>query len=76
MKKQDLYKVVFGEDQQEEKYKYEGHSFSRSIAGKKYCTRCGLIALNNEFSRWSVDKGCLNNLHPSYKAQRKKTNIF
>lgn len=71
MKKNDLYKAVFGEDCKKESYKYEDHSFSRSISGKQYCTKCGLIALNNTFSRWSVQKGCLSHLHPSYKSKRK-----
>lgn len=76
MKKNELYKAIFNEEYVEEKYKYEGHNFSRSVCGKPYCVKCGLVALNNDFSRWSVDKGCLSHLHPSYKSQKRKTTPF
>jgi len=76
VKKSDLYKIIFGEDYKEEKYKYEPHNFSRTVGGKSYCVKCGLVALNNQFSQWSADKGCMSNLHPSYKSQRSKTNPF
>lgn len=76
MNQKDLYKHVFGEDYKSEAYKYKAHSFKGRVGNKPYCIHCGLVALNNDFSRWAVDKGCLNELHPSYKNQRKKTNPF
>ena len=68
----DLYEELFGERVVKEKYKMEPHSFQGRVGGKAYCTRCGLISLNNEFTRWSTEKGCLSDLHPSYKSQRNK----
>lgn len=69
----ETYKAVFGEDYTQEQYKYEPHSFdnNRRAGGKMYCRFCGLVALNNEFSQWSVRKGCLSDLHPEYKRMRK-----
>jgi hypothetical protein len=72
MKMSQLVKEVFGEESPPQKYKMELHSMSGRINNKSYCSKCGLIALNNNFSRWSVDKGCNSELHPSYKSQRKK----
>lgn len=74
MKKSDLFKAVFGEDYKKETYKYEPCSLTKTIAGKPYCSKCGTVYLNNEFSRWSIDKGCLSDIHPSFKAKRKLTN--
>lgn len=74
MKQSALYEMVFGEKYKKEQYKHEPHSFKEDcrITGKPYCSKCGLIALNNPFTRWSIEKGCLSELHPSYEAQRKK----
>ncbi|AHX01079.1 hypothetical protein M316_0014 [Nitrincola phage 1M3-16] len=69
----DLYEQLFGEKQQKEAYKMEHHQFNGRVGGKAYCTRCGLVSLNNSFTRWAADKGCLNELHPSYKSQRNKS---
>lgn len=71
-----LYEELFGEQRVKETYKFEGHSFKGQIAGKTYCVKCGLFALNNKFSEWAVDKGCLNSLHPSAKSKRQLTNPF
>lgn len=67
---------VFGEASPKQSYKMQGHSFSRTASGKPYCTNCGLMALNNDFSRWSVKHGCNSDLHPSFKAQRRKAIKF
>lgn len=72
MNTSDLYEHVFGEKYVVERYKFESHNFSGRICGKPYCVRCGLIALNNPFSQWSTDKGCLSENHPSYKNVRRK----
>ncbi len=41
--------------------------------GKNVCRRCGLVALNNEFSLWSIRMGCLSEEHPQYQSKRKLT---
>ncbi len=56
-----------------EDYVYEKHDFVFSKPmGKSYCLNCGFVALNNDFSRWANDKGCKNNLHPSFESTRYK----
>jgi len=67
-----LYKEVFGEDLKSEPYKMEDHVFSYRICGKLVCQRCGLVALNNNFTRWSIRMGCRSEDHPNYKSQRNK----
>ncbi len=58
---------------EKEEYKMENHQFVFWKAlGKHYCVKCGLIALNNPLSDWATGKGCLNELHPSYKSTRHK----
>jgi hypothetical protein len=61
-----------------EEYEYQPHKFVFSkAAGKQYCVYCGLVNTNNDFTKWAVNKGCQNALHPSYKSARKKyTNQF
>ncbi len=61
-----------------EDYKHEPHQFVFSRAlGKQYCVKCGLVALNNGFSQWATQKGCMNELHSSYKSTKTKfTNKF
>lgn len=55
-----------------EPYKFEPHNFNaRKIAGKPYCCHCGLVALNNEFTRWAVKMGCNNGDHPQHDTVRK-----
>lgn len=75
MRQTELYEKVFGEKYQKEQYKMEPHSFKEEcrIVGKPYCSKCGLVALNNDFTRWSIDKGCLSELHPQYNSKRKMT---
>lgn len=36
------------------------------------CVRCGLVGLNNSFTRWCVDKGCNSTKHPSYAMARSR----
>ena len=74
MKHSQVYEAVFGDKYIHEQYKYEPHSFKdgNRIAGKAYCSRCGLIATGNRFTQWSVDKGCVSHLHPQYQSQREK----
>mgnify|MGYP006961047935 CR=1 FL=1 len=72
MKSKDAFKSVFGEDYKKESYQMKGHTFNGLIAGKSYCMSCGFIALNNEFSRWCIDKGCYADLHPQYQSVKKR----
>lgn len=61
-----------------EEYSFEPHQyvFNKNI-GKQYCVKCGLVSTTNEFSLWAASKGCLNELHPSYKSVRTRyTNKF
>ena len=71
MKSKDLYKIIFGEDHKKEVYKMVGHSFSKIVGGKQICSNCGLMALNNPFTVWCIDKGCYSDLHPNYRQVRK-----
>lgn len=52
------------------------HSFGGKIGGKSFCVKCGLFDFKNEFSKWAIDKGCLNALHSQYQNKRKLTNPF
>jgi hypothetical protein len=63
----DSYRDFFGEEYVEEKYKFIPHNLKGRVCGKHYCVKCGLVALNNHFSRWSVDMGCNSEYHPQYK---------
>ena len=71
-KSKDTFKTIFGEAHVKENYQMKGHSFSGIIAGKPYCMSCGFIALNNDFSRWCIDKGCYADLHPQYQSVKKR----
>ncbi len=56
-----------------EPYKMVGHSWTPlKHVGKSYCTRCGLVALNNEFTDWCVERGCFHTDHPQYESARAK----
>jgi len=68
----DSYKQIFGEEYKQENYKHQAHSFNKKAAGKPYCSRCGLVALRNKFTQWSITKGCLSELHPDYPRKRKQ----
>jgi len=62
-------------DTPKESYKYKPHGpwVPFKGAGKQYCKSCGLLNLNNKFTKWCIDKGCLNDLHSNYQQQRKAT---
>jgi hypothetical protein len=69
----DTYREVFGEDRVEEPYKLEEHVWaSRPSIGKQVCLRCGLVALRNQFTSWSIRMGCRSEDHPQYSAKRKQ----
>lgn len=68
----DIYKAIFGEDYKKESYQMKAHMWKKVIAGKQVCQSCGLVALNNDFTRWSIEKGCYSDLHPEYKSARKR----
>lgn len=57
-------------------YKYEPHGpwIPMKGIGKMKCVRCGLVRLNNDFTRWAIDKGCNNEDHPDHDRKRKVTN--
>ena len=54
-------------------YKKIGHTFrNKKNLSKQICSGCGLMRLNNNFTRWAIDKGCLSEYHPGYSAARKR----
>lgn len=57
---------------QKDEYTYEGHKWNGKVGGKIYCTDCGLVNLNNNLSRWCVDKGCNFRDHPQLEKVVKK----
>lgn len=59
-------------------FKPEQHNFTKDakVCHWQYCTKCGILALRNEFSQWAVKVGCNYADHPSYAAQRNRTNPF
>lgn len=69
----ETYKAIFGEEYQKPSYNLKPHTFKHTITGKQYCHSCGLVRLNNKFSQWAIDKGCLNEYHPDYQKMRKTT---
>lgn len=76
MSNKDNFKAIFGVDQQKEKYEMKGHTFNKMVSSKPVCSNCGLIGLNNDFTRWCIDKGCYADLHPQYNAVKKKFTKF
>lgn len=40
------------------------------------CVKCGLVCLNNDFTRWALRVGCNNREHPSYERYRAATHPF
>jgi len=52
------------------KYEYEPHNFVKLYKGipQLVCKHCGLVTLRNDFTRWCISKGCLNEYHSGYKA--------
>ena len=55
------------------KYTMVPHTFKSKISGKDVCSNCGLMRLNNPFTKWAVRMGCENDLHPAYKSERRKS---
>lgn len=57
-----------------EAYKFEAHVFKTDIraGGKQYCLKCGLVALNNDFTTWSIRMGCNSESHPDYQKVRNR----
>lgn len=70
MKSKDAFKAVFGDSNSRENYKLVGHTFNKVFSGKPVCSNCGLIALNNDFTRWCIEKGCYADLHPQYNSAK------
>ena len=52
----------------------EQHSFNKKINGLPYliCSKCGLISLKNEFSRWCIQQGCDYQSHPQFLSKKKQ----
>lgn len=48
----------------------EGHTFDRTIANIAYCSKCGLVYLNNDFTRWCIKRGCNYSDDPIYAQAR------
>ncbi|MES1987007.1 MAG: hypothetical protein V4440_03085 [Pseudomonadota bacterium] len=73
----ETYRAIFGEDLQKESYKLINHSFEfNKRAGKSICTNCGLLALRNEFTDWSIRVGCMASDHPQYENVRRRTSTM
>lgn len=54
-------------------YTYEAHSFQkRKGMPQLVCVHCGLVNLNNDFTRWAIRMGCNNNEHPDLQKMRHK----
>ena len=63
--------------QEKIKFEYEPHNFKKTKnLAWPVCQYCGLVSINNGFTRWAVDKGCNNRYHPSYESTRKKFSIM
>jgi len=55
-----------------EAYKFEAHHFEkRKRIQWQVCSKCGLIALRNDFTRWAIKKGCNNEDHPEFARRRR-----
>ena len=58
-------------------YTLEGHNFNWVVAGKTFCSKCGLMYSQNAFTQWAIDKGCNYYLLTSQlNSKRKLTNPF
>lgn len=53
-----------------DEYRFVAHTFDLRVGGKQYCTTCGLIGLNNDFTAWAIRMGCNHKDHPSYGNKR------
>jgi hypothetical protein len=50
---------------------HEPHAMEyRRVLSRLVCRHCGLVALRNKFSDWSVRMGCNSAEHPDYERQR------
>jgi hypothetical protein len=73
----ETYRAIFGEELKKESYKMIGHSFRlNSRIGKSVCDNCGLVALRNDFTNWSVRMGCMASDHTQYESARKRYSAF
>jgi len=72
MKQKDAFKSIFGTEYVKESYQMKGHSFNKLLSNKPVCSSCGLIALNNDFSKWCIEKGCYADLHPQYESTKRR----
>lgn len=55
-------------------FKYEAHSpKKRKHVAWSVCSKCGLIYLNNDFTRFSIKNGCNSNDHPGYAKARENS---
>lgn len=52
---------------EKEEYKFEPHSFKLRILNFEYCQYCGLVALRNPLSAWSIKMGCKFDAHPGFR---------
>jgi hypothetical protein len=62
----------FAEFTRRQPYKLVPHSFKGRLFSYPVCTGCGLVRARNEFTAWAVEKGCLSDDHPEYRAARKR----
>jgi hypothetical protein len=54
-------------------FTYEAHSPKKRKNNSWFvCDHCGLVYLNNNFTRWAIKNGCNNRDHPNYEVERKK----
>ncbi len=52
-------------------YTFESHKWGeRKFMSWAICERCGLVLLNNRFTRWHVEKGCNARDHSGYARAR------
>lgn len=64
--------VGFDDISSKETYSYEPHSPVKSKAFPwLFCKHCGLLYLNNKFTKWSIRMGCNNIYHSDYIRMRK-----
>lgn len=36
------------------------------------CARCGLVYLHNDFTQWSIEKGCTADEHPAFGSAKRR----
>lgn len=58
--------------QSQTNYVMEHHDIEWSkVIRRNWCTKCGLVILNNKLTRWCIEKGCNNIDHREWKRVRK-----